>query len=374
MKTRNGFTKFDNMKEFDTWLSNQKVSRTVNRLQVHHMDLPSYSTWENTDKKVFGSEPELGRTDSLDDYGKRTWGSDASDGHGHYIAQHFNIFPNGKITTGRNLNSTPIGIKGWNTNAICVEIYGDFDKGKDTMTIAQKEAVIGIYALLCKKFKITPSTDTIRYHGWFTSGGTYLGSYDSNKSAKTCPGTGFFGGNSSSKMKENFLPLIKSYDTKNLKMSGSSTTAVPTVKKVNYTVQVICDVLNIRKEADFDSAKIGELKKNTKADISKECNGLGYVEDIKGWISLNKNYVKKIDNVVKDDTIKIVRNISGEPLNLRETADWNAKSCGTMKPDDVLTYVKTVDAKNGSTKMYLTKAGTYVTASDKYTKLDTIKK
>ena len=91
------------------------------------MDLPNYSTWEKTDKKVF-SEPHFGRTQSLDSYGKSKWG--CSDGHGHYIAQHLNIFPDGKITTGRNLNSTPIGIRGWNTNAICIEIYGDFDKNK----------------------------------------------------------------------------------------------------------------------------------------------------------------------------------------------------------------------------------------------------
>lgn len=57
------------------------------------------------------SEPHFGRTQSLNDYGRRTWGSGASDGHGHYIAQHFNVFPDGMITTGRHLNSTPIGIK-----------------------------------------------------------------------------------------------------------------------------------------------------------------------------------------------------------------------------------------------------------------------
>lgn len=33
------------------------------------MDLPNYSTWEKTDKKVF-SEPHFGRTQSLNSYGK----------------------------------------------------------------------------------------------------------------------------------------------------------------------------------------------------------------------------------------------------------------------------------------------------------------
>ena len=120
MKTQNGFTLLESEKEFKEWLDKQYPTRKITRLQVHHMGLPDYSTWNNTDKRVYGDNRELGRTKSLDSYGKATWNS--PDGHGHYIAQHFNIFPNGKITTGRNLNSTPIGIAGWNTNAICVEI------------------------------------------------------------------------------------------------------------------------------------------------------------------------------------------------------------------------------------------------------------
>ena len=190
MKTKNGFTLLENEKDVKEWLSKQKVTRKITRLQVHMMDLPNYSTWEKTDKKVF-SEPHFGRTQSLDSYGKSKWG--CSDGHGHYIAQHLNIFPDGKITTGRNLNSTPIGIRGWNTNAICIEIYGCFDKGKDKMTAAQKKAVIYLYGELCKRFDIPVNTTHIRPHCWFTAGGTYLGKYNPSRSAKTCPGTAFWG-------------------------------------------------------------------------------------------------------------------------------------------------------------------------------------
>ena len=58
------------------------------------------------------------------------------------IAQHFTIFPNGKIVTGRSLaNTTAIGIRGWNYNKICIEIYGNFDHGQDVMTNEQKQAV-----------------------------------------------------------------------------------------------------------------------------------------------------------------------------------------------------------------------------------------
>ena len=125
MKKQYGFIRFDIIDEFETWLNKQNVKRKVNRLQVHNMYLPDYNTWNTTDKRVYGDNRELGRTKSLDDYGKNTW--NYPDDNNHYIAQHFNVFPNGKITTGRDLDSTPIGIKGWNTNAICIEIYGNFD-------------------------------------------------------------------------------------------------------------------------------------------------------------------------------------------------------------------------------------------------------
>ena len=208
MKTQNGFTLLENKKDVKDWLAKQKVTRKITRLQVHHMDLPNYSTWEKTDKKVF-SEPHFGRTQSLNDYGKRTW--NYSDGHGKYIAQHFNVFPDGKITTGRHLNSKPIGIRGWNDGAICIEIYGDFDKGKDVMTKAQKEAVIALYGELCKHFNIPVNTTHIRPHCWFTAGGTFLGKYDSSRSAKSCPGTNFMGYGCSHSGFAKFINEVKAY-------------------------------------------------------------------------------------------------------------------------------------------------------------------
>ena len=207
MKTQNGFTLL-NKNEIGTYLAKQKATRKITRLQVHNTFLPDYTTWEKTDKKVF-SEPHFGRTQSLNDYGKRKW--NYSDGHGKYIAQHFNVFPDGKITTGRHLNSTPIGIRGWNTNAICIEIYGDFDKGKDVMTKAQKQAVIALYGELCKHFKIPVDTAHIRPHCWFTAGGTYLGKYDPNRSAKTCPGSNFMGYGCSPSGFAKFIKEVKAY-------------------------------------------------------------------------------------------------------------------------------------------------------------------
>ena len=238
MKTQNGFTLL-NKNEIASYLAKQKVTRKITRLQVHHMDLPNYSTWEKTDKKVF-DEPHFGRTQSLNDYGKKTW--NYSDGHGHYIAQHFNVFPDGKITTGRNLNSTPIGIRGWNDGAICIEIYGGFDKGKDKMTAAQKKAVIALYGELCKRFDIPANTAHIRPHCWFTAGGSYLGKYNSSRSAKTCPGTNFWGVGCSPSGFNKFLADIKAY------INGKEAQASPADDKFKpYIAKVNTDGLNARK-------------------------------------------------------------------------------------------------------------------------------
>lgn len=301
VKTQNGFTLLENQKDVRNWLAKQKVSRRITKLQVHHMDLPNYSTWEKTDKKLF-SEPHFGRTQSLDSYGKSKWGSGASDGHGHHIAQHFNVFPDGKITTGRNLNSTPIGIRGWNTGAICIEIYGCFDKGHDKMSSAQKEAVIYLYGELCKRFDIPVNTTHIRPHCWFTAGGTYLGKYNPNRSAKTCPGTNFWGYGCSTEGFAHFIKDVRNYvngkkaEPKVVDRSGEKD--VP-----NYTVQVITDTLNVRYGASTSYDKISTLKKGDKVVITHEKDGWGLIQGAKGWISLNDKYVKKV-KVKKDDEVK----------------------------------------------------------------------
>ena len=239
MKTQNGFILLENGKDIKEWLSKQKVTRKITRLQVHNTFLPDYTTWEKTDKKVF-SEPHFGRAQSLDDYGKKTWGY--SDGHGHYTAQNFTVFPDGKIIVSRNLNSKPIGIRGWNDGALCIEIYANLDKGHDIMKSEQKKAVIYLYGELCKRFKIPVDTAHIRPHCWFTAGGTYLGKYDSSRSAKTCPGTNFWGVGCSPSGFNKFLTDIKEY------VNGKETQASPTDDKFKkYIAKVNTDELNARK-------------------------------------------------------------------------------------------------------------------------------
>lgn len=284
MQTQGNITLLEKTSEISTWLKKQSVTRKITKLQVHHTGLPSYETWEKTDKKVF-TNPYFGRANSLDSYAKKTWNSKSA--NGSYQAQHFVVFPDGKITTGRSLNSNPIGITGWNTGAICVEIYGNFDKGQDTMTSAQKKAVIALFGELCKRFDLTPSASTIRYHAWFTSGGTYLGDYKAGKSRKTCPGTAFFGGNTMSAFKKNFLPEIKKYINGETEKKDETKKEETTFKK--YIARVTTENLNCRKGAGTSYDIIQQIHKGDVFTVVAESGN--WVKSASGyWVS--KSYIE----------------------------------------------------------------------------------
>ena len=45
MKSKNGFILLENGKDVKEWLSKQKVTRKITRLQVQNTFLPDYTTW-----------------------------------------------------------------------------------------------------------------------------------------------------------------------------------------------------------------------------------------------------------------------------------------------------------------------------------------
>ena len=343
MKTQNGFVMLESAKDVKEWLAKQKVTRSITRLQVHHTFSPDYTTWEKTDKKVF-SEPHFGRAKSLDDYGKRTWGY--SDGHGHYTAQNFTVFPDGKIIVSRNLNSKPIGIRGWNDGALCIEIYGNFDKGKDIMNASQKKAVIYLYGELCKRFNIPVNTSHIRPHCHFTAGGTYLGTYNSSRSAKTCPGTNFWGVGCSTSGFNKFLADVKAY------VNGKAPVEEkPKETKVNKEgkVNVSSGTLNVRKSYDADSTKLGELKDNTKVKIvATVSNGWLRIKYKDGYGYVNSKYVDGIKDVVvekpKEETTTYYRVVIGS-YEVKDNAVDEQKKAISKGYKDTFLVADTVNGK-----------------------------
>lgn len=196
MKTESGFTLMS-ASDFKPWLNNKDVKRTIKNIQIHHTYAPSYSSFDG--KNWFILQKNM-RNYHVNNRGFQD------------IAQHFTIFPDGKICTGRSLDTIPAGIAGANTGGICIENLGNFDVGGDDMTDEQAKSIVEVVRCLLSKFGLNAETSVV-YHCWYDSSGRYLGDYKKNKSAKTCPGTNFFGGNTRRSFEDNLLPYLKGEKT-----------------------------------------------------------------------------------------------------------------------------------------------------------------
>ena len=77
-----------------------------------------------------------------------------------------------------------------------------------------------------------------------------------------------------------------------INLSYTEPTSSPTTSN-SFLVEIICDSLNIRQKADFDSKVVGTVKRGGVYTIVEETNGLGLLKSGAGWISMNPKYVKK---------------------------------------------------------------------------------
>ena len=194
MIKKHGFVAM-NGDEFCDYLNRLTVRRNIRTIQIHHTYAPSYKEWQRTPDALYWQK-------QMKEYHVSSAGY--SD-----IAQHFTICPDGMIVTGRNLENNPAGIIGANTGAICIENLGNFDSGGDTMTVLHANTIVGAVGELLKKFRLDSSA--IVYHCWWTASGTALGDYVRGRSAKTCPGTAFFGGNTKAAFEKGFKKKVESY-------------------------------------------------------------------------------------------------------------------------------------------------------------------
>lgn len=190
MKTKGQFILFS-VDEFAQWLANTEFERKIIRIQNHHTWKPSYASFDG------GNHFKLLADMKAWHVNHNGWAD---------IGQNLTIFPDGTVAVCRSFERTPACIFGANSGCICIESVGNFDKGGDKMTDAQRQAIVRVNALLCKEFKLTPNSDDIVYHHWYN-----LDNGDRNngtKNNKSCPGTAFFGGNKVAHAEANFLPLV----------------------------------------------------------------------------------------------------------------------------------------------------------------------
>ena len=191
-----------NKDTFKEYIDTLKVTRGISRVQLHHTYSPSY-------KDFTGSNHEA-LQNGMRNYHVNTneWAD---------IGQHFTIFPDGVIMTGRDIETKPAGIYGANTGAICIECLGNFDIGGDVMTEEQKEAIVAVTKILLDKFGLS-AADDVTYHAGWGADGREIGDYVKSASVKTCPGTNFFGGNGLTAYRNNLQPLIENYGKAEQKM------------------------------------------------------------------------------------------------------------------------------------------------------------
>ncbi|RPF53397.1 LysM peptidoglycan-binding domain-containing protein [Aquisalibacillus elongatus] len=201
--TMNGQYVLMSRDEFRDWLFNHKFTREIKTIQQHHTYQPSY--------RQFNGSNHFALLRGMEDYhvNEMGWSN---------ISQQLTTFPDGTVAVGRPFNTPPEGSFGLQNesvmhqieaNALAIENVGNFDKGNNQMTPEQRETIITVTALLMLRFGLVPSIDSITYHHWWdVNTGEKVLDQSKGHAIKTCPGTGFFGGNSTSNAKNQFYPLV----------------------------------------------------------------------------------------------------------------------------------------------------------------------
>lgn len=231
MMQKYGFTKLT-PGEFQSWIAAQSISRTCKRIQQHHTWKPRYANFTGS------NHFELQRNMRRHHINVNGWSD---------IGQHFSIFPDGDILTGRPLNTSPACIYRANADAICIENLGNFDQGGDDMTSDQAASIFSTTAALLRKIGISaPSKTNVVYHHWYDGNGNLV---FENSGQKSCPGTNFFGGNKLADFDANFLPRLRAE-------MGASPAPVPS--GLRHWASVTADRLNIRQGPSSQKAVVDD--------------------------------------------------------------------------------------------------------------------
>lgn len=167
-----------NHNEFTDYIDKLKNVKKFTSIQQHHTASPSYKDVKDN---------HIALMKAMESYHVSTLKMSE-------IAQHFSTFPDGLICVGRTLTKDGGGFLGTqNKDSITIENVGNFDV--DVMTDEQKQSILLLNALLCRKFGIVPSTQTMPYHCWVKN--------------TSCPGKNYFGGTAKAIADKNFIPLVK---------------------------------------------------------------------------------------------------------------------------------------------------------------------
>lgn len=144
-------------------------------------------------------------------------------------------------------------------------------------------------------------------------------------------------------------------------LSLSQPTTHPTVEqttediKVPFLATIICDELNIRKSADFNSEVVGVVKKGGVYTIVEVKNGLGKLASGAGWISIGDKYVSK--KAKKQEFKQYIAKATTD-LNCRKGAGASYEVERTIAKGTAITIIE--EKMNGTTKWGKSLSGYWV--------------
>ena len=302
MEKKYGFMKLTPI-EFENWISTIRVGRTILKLQQHHTYIPNYSHFNGSNH----FERQLGMKQHHIVH--NGWQD---------IGQHFTIFPDGSILTGRSMEKSPACITNQNAHSICIENFGNFDSNGDRMTDAQKESILIVTAALCKRFNLSVDSNSIVYHHWFrldngirTNGGV---------NTKSCPGTAFFGGNKVADFEQNLKPLIIT------KLNGTIPKTV--IDDVLRFVYVTASKLNVRSLPNVASSIVKErpsLSMGAILRVYKEQEGWCKISSSQShWVSAR--YIKEVKRA----------EVTATTLNVRSGPDVKFSKSSSIQKGEIV--------------------------------------
>lgn len=285
-----------------------------------------------------------------------------------FASSHFIVGLDGEIYECMPLSETAYTTNAANSYSIGIECATT--GSDDHYTDEQYKSMVHLGAWLAQEYRQDPREDAIRHK---------------DVTGKICPR---YFVNHPDKWKQfkldqyNLLKgKIKLGDIKNC-TNGKGNTQVGSstvTYKDKRIVNISGEELNIRSTADWNAKPSGVIKRGGNAEVVAKVDAKNGSTDM--YKLKNGKYATASTKFVKLEDIpkpkpealkpkkKYIYNVYGKSINVRSTADWKGKVIGQMKPDEVYTLDKIVTAKNGSTKMYKTISGSYVTASSKYTKI-----
>lgn len=307
MKQQQGkFILFD-VPDFASWLDTSSFSRVIHLLQCHHTFIPSYQNFHQTNHFDLLNAMERAHLE-------RGFSE---------IAQNLTTFPDGLVAVCRSIDTIPAGIKGANRNGVCIENVGNFD-GLDVMTPQQRDCIVSVFALLAKRFSLSPDSNSVQYHHWWDLN-TGLRT-NGTGTTKTCPGTLFFSGNSVAAAEANFIPLVSQQLAA---LTGVVPGATPAPQaQVLYTAEVGVDTLNVRAQPSVTAMIVKQLNRGVDVSVYEDRDGWSRIDPVNtSWV--DNHYLARTGGPAKAAALYAAQ-VTANVLNVRTLPSLSGAVTGQL--------------------------------------------